>query len=85
MGDFMRLSSRFTELTEQDVEQIGGGFFFKKFAFKKFRRCFRFKKRPCPPRPPVGPPGKDDHSLNNFSASFSGDYDSNDFFTSDFE
>jgi len=84
MGDFMRLSKGFTEITEQDAEQIGGGFFFKKFAFKKKPRfCFRPILRP-PLRPPNGPPGKDETSLDSFSA-FSNDFDSKDSFSSDFD
>jgi len=86
MGDFMRLSSSFTELTEQDSEHLAGGFFFKKIGLlKKPRRCFRLPKFPRPPlRPPNGPPGKDDASLDSFSA-FGSDYESTDFFSSDFD
>ena len=80
----MRLSSSFTEITEQDSEQIGGGFFLKKLALKKkVRFCFRPVLRP-PFRPPNGPPGKDETSLDSFSA-FSNDCDSKDFLSSDFD
>jgi len=82
VGDIMRLTGNFTELTEQDAERIAGGFFFK---FKKFRRCFRIPKRPLPPRPPNGPPGKEEASLSLNSFSDPYDYSSVDFFDSDFE
>jgi len=85
VGDIMKLSGNFTELTEQDTERIAGGFFFKKICLlKKLRRFCRPK---WPIRPPNGPPGKETASLNlsSFSEPLSSDYDSADFFDSDFD
>ena len=79
----MKLSGNFTELTDQDTEQIAGGFFFKKLCLlKMIRRCFRW-----PVRPPNGPPGKQTASLrlSSFSDPLTNDFGSDDFFDSDFE